>query len=117
MDDDQTTRYAEASGDHNPIHLDENVAKMAGLPGIINHGMCTMAIAVKGAVNGLAGGTPERIKRAAVRFSRPVFPGQEITTTFWKVTEEDGIATYGFETYNPAGTQVIKDGVVEVARA
>ena len=84
VDDDQTHRYAEASGDHNPIHLDENVAKMAGLPGIINHGMCTMAIAIKGAVDGLAGGDPTRIKRVAVRFSKPVFPGEELTTRFWE---------------------------------
>ncbi len=115
VDDDQTHRYAEASGDHNPIHLDENVAKMAGLPGIINHGMCTMAIAAKGAVNGLAGGDPERIKKVGVRFSKPVIPGQELTTKFWKTAESGGVTTYGFETYNPAGQAVIKGGVVEVA--
>ena len=61
VDEDQTVRYAEASGDHNPIHLDENIAKMAGLPRTINHGMCTMAIATKAAVNGLAGGDPTRV--------------------------------------------------------
>jgi acyl dehydratase len=110
VDEDQTQRYAEASGDHNPIHLDENVAKMAGLPGIINHGMCTMAIATKGAVDGLAGGDPTRIRRVSVRFSKPVFPGKELTTRFWKESEK----TYGFETYNPAGAAVIKNGVVEV---
>lgn len=115
VDDDQTHRYAEASGDHNPIHLDENVAKMAGLPGIINHGMCTMAIAAKGAVNGLAGGNPERIKKVAVRFSKPVLPGQELTTKFWKTADSGDVTTYGFETYNPAGQAVIKGGVVEVA--
>jgi acyl dehydratase len=110
VDEDQTQRYAEASGDHNPIHLDEDVARMAGLPRTINHGMCTMAIATKGAVNGLAGGDPTRIKRVAVRFSKPVFPGEELTTRFWQ--DPDG--TYGFETYNPEGTPVIKNGVVEI---
>jgi acyl dehydratase len=115
VDDDQTIRYAEASGDHNPIHTDENVAKMAGLPGIINHGMCTMAIAVKGAVNGLAAGDPEKIKRVAVRFTKPVIPGQELTTKFWKTGEGDGTTSYAFETYNPAGAAVIKGGEVEVA--
>ncbi|MGH2806630.1 MAG: MaoC/PaaZ C-terminal domain-containing protein, partial [Actinomycetota bacterium] len=83
VDEDQTFRYAEASGDPNPIHTDENIAKMAGLPGIINHGMCTMAIATKGAVDKLAGGDPTRVRRVAARFSKPVFPGQELTTTFW----------------------------------
>ena len=115
VDEDQTHRYAEASGDHNPIHTDENVAKMAGLPGIINHGMCTMAIAAKGAVNGLAAGDPERIKKVSVRFTKPVIPGQELTTKFWKTSESGDVTTYGFETYNPAGQAVIKGGVVEVA--
>ncbi len=115
VDDDQTHRYAEASGDHNPIHLDENVAKMAGLPGIINHGMCTMAIATKGAVNGLADGNPERLKKVSVRFSKPVLPGQELTTKFWETGTGDGTTIYGFETYNPDGAAVIKGGVVEVA--
>ena len=112
VEDDQTQRYAEASGDHNPIHLDENVAKMAGLPGVINHGMCTMAMAVKGAVDGLAGGDPARVKRVSVRFSKPVFPGQELTTRFYKGGSE---GTYSFETYNPDGVAVIKNGEVEIS--
>jgi acyl dehydratase len=116
VDDDQTQRYAEASGDHNPIHLDENIAKMAGLPRTINHGMCTMAIAVKGAVNGLAGGDPTRIRKVAVRFSKPVFPGEELTTRFWEQEGSVGDSkAYGFETYNPNGEAVIKNGLVEVA--
>ena len=40
IDPDQTFRYAEASGNRNPIHVDENVAKMAGPPGIVVHGLC-----------------------------------------------------------------------------
>lgn len=118
VDDDQTYRYAEASGDHNPIHVDENTAKMAGLPGIILHGMCTMAMATKAAVNGVAGGDPTRIARVGVRLSKPVLPGQELTTRLWKETSDPhppgGIATYGFETYNPDGVAVIKNGIVEV---
>lgn len=117
VDDDQTQRYAEASGDHNPIHLDESVAKMAGLPGIILHGMCTMAIATKAAVNGLADRDPTRIRRVGVRLSKPVFPGQELTTKLWKESDLDGSTVYGFETYNPEGQAVIKQGVVEIANA
>ncbi|MEA2460677.1 MAG: (3R)-3-hydroxyacyl-CoA dehydrogenase / 3a,7a,12a-trihydroxy-5b-cholest-24-enoyl-CoA hydratase, partial [Actinomycetota bacterium] len=115
IDDDQTHRYADASGDHNPIHTDENTAKMAGLPGIIVHGMCTMAIAAKGAVNGLASGDPTRIKRVFVRLSKPVFPGQELTTRFWRESGGHGSDVYSFETYNPDGEAVIKGGQVEVA--
>lgn len=115
VDDDQTYRYAEASGDSNPIHQDENIAKMAGLPGIILHGMCTMAMATKGAVDGLAGGDPTRVKRVAVRFSKPVLPGQELTTKFWEVSSEGSTKEYGFETYNPDGQAVIKNGRVEIS--
>lgn len=115
VDEDQTVRYAEASGDHNPIHVDESIAKMAGLPRTINHGMCTMAIAAKGAVNGLADGDPTRIKKVSVRFSKPVFPGEEITTKFWLEDGSGSTKTYGFETYNPDGDAVIKNGLVEVS--
>jgi acyl dehydratase len=110
LDEDQTFRYAEASGDHNPIHVDADTAKMAGLPGIIVHGMCTMAIATKGAVNGLAGGDPSRVRLVSVRFSRPVLPNQELTTRFW----DEGNGVYAFETYNPDGKAVIKGGRVEI---
>ena len=115
VDDDQTHRYAEASGDHNPIHLDEATARMAGLPGLILHGMCTMAMATQGAVDGLAGGDPTRVKRVAVRFSKPVRPGQELTTKFWPEAGSGEATTYGFETYNPEGIAVIKSGIVEVS--
>ena len=115
VDEDQTHRYAEASGDHNPIHIDPNTAQMAGLPGIIVHGMCTMAIATKAAVNGLAGGDPTLIKRVGVRLSKPVLPGQELTTKLWKESDGDDVTTYGFETYNQDGAAVIKQGVVEIA--
>jgi acyl dehydratase len=115
VDEDQTHRYAEASGDYNPIHLDENTARMAGLPGIILHGMCSMAIATKGAVDGLAGGDPQRIRRVAVRFSRPVIPGQELTTRFWRGSSDGDVDSYTFETYNPDGKAVIKGGAVDIA--
>ena len=114
VDEDQTFRYAEASGDQNPIHQDESIARMAGLPGIILHGMCTMAMATKGAVDGLAGGDPTRVKRVAVRFSKPVLPGQELTTKFWELGDGDESKTYGFETYNAEGVAVIRNGEVEI---
>jgi acyl dehydratase len=78
-----------------------------------------MAIAGKGAVNGLAGGDPTRVKRLGVRLSKPVLPGQELTTRYWKETGGaiDGVTTYGFETYNPDGAAVIKNGIAEIADA
>ena len=122
IDSDQTFRYAEASGDRNPIHVDENVAKTAGLPGIVVHGLCTMAFASKVMIDRLCAGDPVRLKRLRVHFSRPVFPGQTITTKVWAVTtkvwaegERVGRSAYAFETYNPDGMAVIRSGITEIA--
>ena len=114
IDDDQTYRYAEASGDHNPIHLDADFAKSVGLPGIINHGLCTMAFASWAAIENLAGGDAARLARLAVRFSKPVLPGQEITTRFWRAGESDGATAFAYETTNSDDDVVIKDGVAEI---
>src|SRR5512146_281243 len=114
IDRDQTFRYAEASGDRNPIHVDENVAKMAGLPGIVVHGLCTMAFTSKGMIDGLCGGDPVRLKRLRVQFSRPVFPGQSITTKVWADGRRTDRRAYAFETYNPEGMAVIRGGIAEI---
>ena len=114
IDADQTYRYAQASGDHNPIHVDENMAKMAGLPGIIVHGLCTMAFTSKVMIDHLCDHDPRRLKRLRARFSRPVFPGQIITTAIWPRPDRDGLKVYAYETDNPNGKAVIKDGIVEV---
>jgi len=115
IDRDQTFRYAEASGDRNPIHVDENVAKMAGLPGIVVHGLCTMAFTSKVMIDGLCAGDPVRLKRLRVQFSRPVLPGQSITTRVWADGERKGRRAYAFETYNPEGMAVIRAGIAEIA--
>ncbi len=115
IDPDQTFRYAEASGDHNPIHLDDQVARMAGLPGIIVHGLCTMAFTSKVVIDHLCDHEPRRLRRLRARFSRPVFPRQTITTAVWQSDQQTGI--YIYETYNPDGKAVIKDGVAEIAPA
>ena len=81
---DQALRYAEASGDHNPIHVDEATAKSAGLPGCILHGLCTMALAQRDVVNQLAAGDPERLKFLSVRWAKPVFPGETLRLKVWE---------------------------------
>jgi acyl dehydratase len=116
VDTDQTRRYAHASGDYNPIHTDENVAKMAGLPGVIVHGLCTMAFTAKVIIDHLCDRDPLRLKRLHVRFSRPVFPGQEITTAVWPGQDAGPLRAYAYETYNPEGKAVIKDGIAEVRK-
>lgn len=113
IDPDQTCRYAEAAGDRNPIHLDEQVARMAGLPGIIVHGLCTMAFTSKVMIDHLCDREPRRLKRLRVRFSRPVFPGQTLSTAVWRSDQAAG--RYAYETYNPDGKAVIKNGIAEIA--
>lgn len=117
VDADQTYRYAQASGDYNPIHVDENIAKMAGLPGIIVHGLCTMAFTSKVIIDHLCDHDPRRLRRLRVRFSRPVLPGQEITTTVWQKPDRGGLQVYAYEAFGPGGKAVIKAGVAEVAEA
>ncbi len=114
IDKDQTYRYRDASGDINPIHVDESFAKMAGLPGIIVHGLCTMAFTSKMMIDRLCGGDPLKLKRLRVRFTRPVFPGQTITTRVWPDGERNGRKIYAYETVNPEGQAVIRGGIAEV---
>jgi acyl dehydratase len=83
-----TKRYAEASGDMNPIHTDEDFAKSVGLPGCILHGLWTMAQVAR-AHTEAAGGDPRALKRLAVQFRGMGFPGQEIAVTA-TVTESNG---------------------------
>jgi acyl dehydratase len=114
MDLDQTMRYAEASGDRNPIHLDPAVARMAGLPGIVVHGLCTMAFSSKVVIDNLCGRDPARLKRLAVVFSRPVFPGDKITTTIWRGDGRGGRTCYAYEACNSSGVAVLRDGIAEI---
>jgi acyl dehydratase len=104
IDADQTFRYAEASGDPMTIHLDDEVARAVGLPGIIVHGLCTMAFTSWAAITELCGGDPRRLKRIAVRFSQPLLPKQELTTRFWGGR---------FEAVSNAEAVVIKNGLIE----
>ena len=116
FDLDQTYRYSATSSNKVPIHLDEEFAKSVGLPGIIIHGLCTMAFTSWAAIGKLyAAGEPKLLKRLAVRFSKPVLPGETMTTRFWTAGERDGNTVYTFESTNPAGDAVIKDGVAEIA--
>jgi acyl dehydratase len=75
-----TRRYAEASGDPNPIHTDEEFAKKVGLPGVILHGLYSMAQVAR-AHTDVVGGDPRSLKRLAVQFRGMGFPEQEIVVT------------------------------------
>jgi acyl dehydratase len=74
-----TVRYAGASGDYNPIHIDEEFAKSVGLPGRILHGLWMMAQVARAATD--AAGGPEKLRRLSVQFRGMGFPEQEIVVT------------------------------------
>ncbi|MEO3785811.1 MaoC/PaaZ C-terminal domain-containing protein [Actinocorallia sp. B10E7] len=113
LDADQTFRYAPAAGDPMPIHLDEQVAKDAGLPGIIAHGLCTMAFTSWAVLTGLADGDVHRLRRLAVRFARVVLPDSDLTTRVWRAATSGGVTSYAFET-SVGGEVVVKDGLAEI---
>ena len=73
----QIAAYADASGDHNPIHVDDDFARSVGLPGVIAHGMLQMGIA--GTVAAEAAGGGDRLRRLVCRFSGMVVPGDKVT--------------------------------------
>jgi len=107
VDDDQPKRYANASGDQNPIHIDRDIAKASGFPNVILHGLCTMALAGHTVVEKVLAGDVRRLKEFSVRFSKPVFPGDQLTVTAFK---QDG-NTVSFNAVNAAGVPVLTQGV------
>ena len=114
-DADQTFRYAEASGDPMQIHLDEEFAKAVGMPGIIIHGLCTMAFTSVAAIESFCPDDPSRLKRLAVRFSRSPSRSRRSPRASGTAGERDGRAAYAYETTSDSGDVVIKDGLAEIA--
>jgi acyl dehydratase len=74
-----TARYAGASGDFNPIHIDEEFARAVGLPGRILHGLWTMAQVARAQTE--AAGDPARLKRLSVQFRGMGVPEQEVVVS------------------------------------
>ena len=79
---DQAFIYA-LSGDRNPLHRDPNVAKMAGFPRPILHGLCTYGTACRAVISTVCKYDATKITGFDVRFSAPVFPGETIVTEMW----------------------------------
>ena len=86
-----TVRYAGASGDFNPIHIDDDFAHQVGLPGRILHGLWTMAQVARAQTE--AAGGPHALKRLSVTFRGMGVPEAELTVTGSVATVEAGIAT------------------------
>jgi acyl dehydratase len=82
-------RYAGASGDFNPIHIDVDFAKSVGLPQNILHGLYSMAQVARACTNA-AGGDPRSLRRLSVQFRGMGLPEQEIVVTGSVKEEGDG---------------------------
>ena len=71
------------SGDRNPLHSDPKFAEMASFPKPILHGLCTYGFTGRALLHTLCGSDPARFKSIEGRFSKPVFPGQDLTVDMW----------------------------------
>jgi len=100
---DHPARYADASGDRNPIHLDAAFARAQGFPGPIVHGMCTLALTCH-ALEALRGAAAEPAL-LAVEFTRPVFPGDKLTVRW-----AESAAGYAFDVVNRKQRTVMRGG-------
>jgi acyl dehydratase len=107
-----TVRYAGASGDFNPIHIDEEFAKQVGLPGRILHGLYTMAQVARAQTD--AAGGPEKLKRLAVQFRGMGVPEQEITVSGTVREVREGVAVVD-TVAEQGGKQIIRNAEAELA--
>lgn len=111
-----TVRYAGASGDFNPIHIDEDFAKQVGLPGRILHGLWTMAQVARAQTEaaraaGLEG--PSALLRLKVEFRGMGVPEQEVLVSSTVDAVEDGVATVK-ATAKQGSTRIVRNGVAEL---
>jgi acyl dehydratase len=107
-----TARYAGASGDFNPIHIDEEFARAVGLPGRILHGLWTMAQVARAQTE--AAGGPEHLKRLSVQFRGMGVPEQEVVVS--GTVRESGGGTVKIDTVAAQGDkQIIRNAEAELA--
>ena len=107
-----TVRYAGASGDFNPIHIDEEYAKSAGLPGRILHGLWMMAQVARAHTD--AAGGPDKLGRLSVQFRGMGMIGEEITVS-GTVDEVDGDTALVHSQAEQAGKRIIRNAEAELS--
>ena len=106
-----TVRYAGASGDFNPIHIDEEFAKSVGLPGKILHGLWMMAQVARSVT--AAGDGPEALRSLSIQFRGMGFPEQELTVSATVKDVADGVATVEAEAFQD-DRRIIRKGKAEL---
>jgi acyl dehydratase len=108
-----TNRYAGASGDFNPIHIDADFAKSVGLPSNILHGLYSMGLVAKAAAQGLGGGDPRALKKLTVQFRGMGLPEQEIAVTGSVKEVEGNRVTVALEAAQ-GDNRIIRNAVAEL---
>jgi acyl dehydratase len=109
-----TNRYAGASGDFNPIHIDPEFAKAVGLPGTILHGLYMMGLVARANAEAVGGGDPSSLKRLSVQFRGMGAPETEIVVTGTVKSAQDG--TVVVDTVAAQGeNQTIRNAEAELA--
>jgi acyl dehydratase len=108
-------RYAGASGDFNPIHIDVEFAQQVGLPQNILHGLYSMAQVAR-ACTDAAGGDPRSLRRLSVQFRGMGFPEQEMTVTGTDKERRDGRIVVEVVA-EQAGNQIIRNAEAELTEA
>jgi 3-hydroxybutyryl-CoA dehydratase len=103
--------YAAVSGDFNPIHIDPEVGRLAGQPGAILQGMCTMAWLADACVRYFE--DPGRIRKLRARFSRPVSAGEVVTFEGRCVAVEGPLVRVEVSARNQNGQEVLKGASAE----
>jgi NAD(P)-dependent dehydrogenase (short-subunit alcohol dehydrogenase family)/acyl dehydratase/putative sterol carrier protein len=116
VDADQSLRYARASLDDNPIHIDDAIARAAGFPGVILHGLCTLALSSKTLINTQAAGDPLRLKGIAARFEKPVLPGTALSLRIHGA-DSPNPTRLAFSVTDPEGRQVLGRGEAQFDRS
>ncbi|HEX5194815.1 MAG TPA: MaoC/PaaZ C-terminal domain-containing protein [Solirubrobacteraceae bacterium] len=106
-----TVRYAGASGDFNPIHIDEEFARSVGLPGRILHGLWTMAQVARAHTEAFGG--PQSLASLSVQFRGMGMMGQEITVHGTVEQVDDGTAVIRSEATQD-GKRIVRNGRAEV---
>ncbi len=103
----QPLQYAKVSGDSNFIHTSPFLARLAGLPGTVMHGVCIAAMTANCLLDEVCNGDMTRMKGISMRFATPVLPGDEITIIGYDSGEKDRIV---FNAINSLGKYVLKNG-------
>jgi len=106
----QQIDYANVSGDRNFIHTSNFLAKASGLPRTILHGVCIAAMTANALLDEVLTGNMERMEKIAMRFARPVLPGEQVTVIGYESLKKGEII---FDAVNSRGKQVLKNGTYQ----